>query len=83
MRFVRQLTHDLRNDLNAIELQSAYTAELEQNDELKSEIKLLRKSSKAVIMPRPISCTHTMFQLALPISSANVTTDGLVSTLKY
>ena len=24
VRFVRQLSHDLRNDLNAIELQSAY-----------------------------------------------------------
>ncbi|PYJ69851.1 MAG: hypothetical protein DME76_07575 [Verrucomicrobia bacterium] len=43
VRFVRQLSHDLRNDLNAIELQSAYTAELEQNDELKSEIKRLRE----------------------------------------
>ena len=43
VRFVRQLSHDLRNDLNAIELQSAYIAELEQNNELKSEIKRLRE----------------------------------------
>jgi K+-sensing histidine kinase KdpD len=43
VRFIRQLSHDLRNDLNAIELQSAYIAELEQNDELKSEIKRLRE----------------------------------------
>jgi K+-sensing histidine kinase KdpD len=43
VRFVRQLSHDLRNDLNAIELQSAYIAELAQNDELKSEIKSLRE----------------------------------------
>src|SRR5205085_3517288 len=30
VRFVRQLSHDLRNDLNALELQSAYIAELTQ-----------------------------------------------------
>ena len=34
IRFIRQLSHDLRNDLNAIELQSAYIAELEKNEEL-------------------------------------------------
>src|SRR5678816_4367739 len=43
VRFVRQLTHDLRNDLNAIELQSAYIAELAQDQELTSEIKRLRE----------------------------------------
>src|ERR1043166_3804855 len=43
IRFVRQLSHDLRNDLNAIELQSAYIAELTQDQELQSEIKRLRE----------------------------------------
>lgn len=43
VHFIRQLTHDLRNHLNAIELQSAYISELERNDELKSEIKRLRE----------------------------------------
>src|ERR1043166_6060426 len=43
VRFVRQLSHDLRNDLNAIELQSAYIAELTQDQELQSEIKRLRE----------------------------------------
>jgi len=43
VRFIRQLSHDLRNHLNAIELQSAYISELEREDELKSEIKRLRK----------------------------------------
>ncbi|HEY4639584.1 MAG TPA: HAMP domain-containing sensor histidine kinase [Candidatus Udaeobacter sp.] len=43
VRFVRQLSHDLRNDLNAIELQSAYIAELTQDPELTSEIKRLRE----------------------------------------
>ena len=43
VRFVRQLSHDLRNDLNAIELESAYIAELTQDQELTSEIKRLRE----------------------------------------
>src|SRR5262245_4441535 len=43
VRFVRQLSHDLRNDLNAIELQSAYIGELMQDQELTSEIKRLRE----------------------------------------
>jgi signal transduction histidine kinase len=43
VRFIRQLAHDLRNHLNAIELQSAYVSELERDDELKSEIKRLRE----------------------------------------
>ena len=43
VRFVRQLTHDLRNDLNAIELRSAYIGELTKDQELTSEIKRLRE----------------------------------------
>jgi len=43
IRFVRQLSHDLRNDLNAIELQSAYITELEKDEELQGEIKRLRE----------------------------------------
>jgi K+-sensing histidine kinase KdpD len=43
VHFVRQLSHDLRNDLNAIELQSAYIGELAQDQELTSEIKRLRE----------------------------------------
>src|SRR6478752_7231292 len=34
VHFVRQLSHDLRNELNAIELQSAYIGELTQDQEL-------------------------------------------------
>ncbi len=44
VRFVRQLSHDLRNDLNAIELRSAYIGELTQDQELTSEIKRLREA---------------------------------------
>jgi signal transduction histidine kinase len=43
IRFIRQLSHDLRNDLNAIELQSTYIGELEKNEEFKNEIKHLRE----------------------------------------
>jgi K+-sensing histidine kinase KdpD len=43
VHFIRQLSHDLRNHLNAIELQSAYISELEREDELRSEIKRLRE----------------------------------------
>jgi light-regulated signal transduction histidine kinase (bacteriophytochrome) len=43
VRFIRQLSHDLRNDLNAIELQSAYISELAQDQELQAEIKRLRE----------------------------------------
>jgi two-component system, chemotaxis family, sensor kinase Cph1 len=42
VKFVRQLAHDLRNDLNAAELQSAYLVEIAETGELKEEIKRLR-----------------------------------------
>jgi two-component system sensor histidine kinase ResE len=42
VKFVRQLAHDLRNHLNAAELQSAYLAEIAENSELREEIKRLR-----------------------------------------
>jgi len=43
VRFVRQISHDLRNDLNAIELQSAYIGELTEAQELTNEVKRLRE----------------------------------------
>jgi K+-sensing histidine kinase KdpD len=43
VRFIRQLSHDLRNHLNAIELQSTYIGELTADAELKGEIKRLRE----------------------------------------
>jgi len=48
VRFIRQLSHDLRNDLNALELQSAYIAELTQDQELQTEIKRLREVTSAL-----------------------------------
>src|SRR5438093_2295962 len=43
VHFIRQLSHDLRNHLNAIELQSAYISEFEATAETKAEIDRLRK----------------------------------------
>src|SRR2546422_5433267 len=43
VRFIRQLGHDLRNNLNAAQLQSAYIAELSEDAELKKEINRLRE----------------------------------------
>src|SRR5438093_10592735 len=43
VHFIRQLSHDLRNHLNAIELQSAYISEFEVTTETKAEIDRLRK----------------------------------------
>jgi K+-sensing histidine kinase KdpD len=73
-RFIRQLSHDLRNDLNAIELQSAYISELEKDEEIKNEIKRLREMisglaltlqrlSRAVgeVKPNPIPYRATDF----------------------
>lgn len=42
VRFVRQLSHDLRNDLNAAELQAAFVTEIVADDEAKVELKRLR-----------------------------------------
>jgi signal transduction histidine kinase len=42
VKFVRQLAHDLRNDLNAAELQSAYLIEIAESGEVQDEIKRLR-----------------------------------------
>ncbi len=42
VRFVRQLSHDLRNHLNAAELQAAYIKEIADNAEIKEELQRLR-----------------------------------------
>lgn len=42
VRFIRQLAHDLRNHLNAAELQSAYLIEIAENNEVRDELKRLR-----------------------------------------
>lgn len=42
VRFIRQLSHDLRNHLNAAELQAAYLKEIVDDAEAKKEIQRLR-----------------------------------------
>jgi K+-sensing histidine kinase KdpD len=42
VRFVRQFSHDLRNHLNAVELQSSFLNELAEDAEQKAEIQRLR-----------------------------------------
>jgi K+-sensing histidine kinase KdpD len=48
VRFIRQLSHDLRNHLNAIELQSAYISELEGDAKLQGELIRLREMISGV-----------------------------------
>jgi K+-sensing histidine kinase KdpD len=43
VQFVRQLNHDLRNHLNAAELQAAFIGELAESEELKKEVTRLRE----------------------------------------
>src|SRR5436853_1893681 len=43
VKFVRQLSHDIRNNLNAVELQSAFLAELASDAEIKDESQRLRQ----------------------------------------
>ena len=47
VKFVRQLSHDLRNHLNAADLTAAYINEVAADPELKSEIKRLRETLSA------------------------------------
>src|SRR5882762_6938670 len=43
MKFIGQLNHDLRNHLNAVELQAAFLGEIVSEPEAKAEIKRLRE----------------------------------------
>lgn len=42
-KFVRQLSHDVRNYLNAAELQAAFVSEIATDEEIKGELKRLRE----------------------------------------
>jgi K+-sensing histidine kinase KdpD len=48
VRFVRQLNHDVRNHLNALELQAAFLNEIAPDGEVKDEIKRLRETLSSV-----------------------------------
>jgi len=43
VQFIRQLSHDLRNHLNAVELQAAFLGEIASDKEMKDEVKRLRE----------------------------------------
>jgi K+-sensing histidine kinase KdpD len=69
VKFVRQLSHDLRNQLNAAELQAALIGELTNDAELKSEVRRLRELvsqlgvtlqslSASVAEPRPTALPY-------------------------
>jgi K+-sensing histidine kinase KdpD len=71
VKFVRQLSHDLRNQLNAAELQSALIGELTSDEELKLEARRLRDLisqlgvtlqalSTSVAEPRPTLLPYTV-----------------------
>jgi len=71
VKFVRQLSHDLRNQLNAAELQSALIGELTSDEELKTEARRLREMgsqlgvtlqglSTLVAEPRPTLLPYTV-----------------------
>ena len=65
VRFVRQLSHDLRNHLNAAELQSAFIAEIAEDPEVKAEVKRLRSM---------VSQTGTALQqLTTTLAAVNLT----------
>ena len=86
IKFIRQLAHDLRNHLNAAELQSAYLIEIAENNELREEIKRLRrmisevgtdlqKLTTALSPPRltemPYSAKELVEDLRQKLASAN------------
>ena len=48
VKFLRQLSHDIRNNLNAVELQSAFLAELAADEEMKTEVQRLREMVSSV-----------------------------------
>jgi len=76
-KFVRQLSHDLRNHLNAAELQSAYIAELTEQPELKEEVKRLRAmiSEVGANLQRVTSALGTARLTVMPYGAADFIED--------
>lgn len=77
VKFVRQLGHDLRNHLNAAELQSAYIAEIAGDPELKDEIKRLRAmiSEVGTNLQRVISALSAARLTLMPYGAADFVED--------
>jgi K+-sensing histidine kinase KdpD len=77
VKFLRQLGHDLRNQLNAAELQSAYIAELAEEPELKDEVKRLRAmiSEMGAILERLTSGLNTVKLTLMQYGAADFVED--------
>jgi len=71
--FVRQVTHDVRNSLNAMDLQAAYVQELVEDPEASEEVKRLRaqihQSAKTL---QALSANFWMAQPSLVSYSAKI-----------
>jgi K+-sensing histidine kinase KdpD len=77
VKFVRQLGHDLRNHLNAAELQSAYIAEVAETQELKDEVKRLRAmiSEVGASLQRVTSSLSAPRLTSMPYGAADLVED--------
>jgi K+-sensing histidine kinase KdpD len=77
VKFVRQLGHDLRNHLNAAELQSAYIAEVAKDPELKDEVKRLRGmiSEMGASLQRVTSALSAPRLTLMPYGAADLVED--------
>jgi K+-sensing histidine kinase KdpD len=77
VKFVRQLSHDLRNHLNAAELQAAYIAEIAQDSEVKDEIKRMRAmvSEVGTSLQRVTSNLGAARLTLMPYSAADLLDD--------
>jgi len=77
VKFLRQLGHDLRNHLNAAELQSAYVADLAEDPKLKDEIKRLRAmiSEMGASLERVTSALGAAKLTLMPYGAADLVED--------
>lgn len=77
VKFLRQLSHDLRNQLNAAELQAAYLTEVAPNPELTDELKRLRKmiSETGASLERLTSSVSAIKLTTLPYGASDFVED--------
>jgi K+-sensing histidine kinase KdpD len=77
VKFVRQLSHDLRNHLNAAELQAAYVAEIAPSPELQEEVKRLRAmvSEVGASLQRVTSALSVPRLTSMPYDAADLVDD--------
>ncbi len=79
VQFLRQFIHDIRNHLNAAELQSAYLGEITESKEAKDEIKRLR----AMISEASASLQLITSSLSEPrLTRMPYTTDDFLTDLR-